>query len=260
MLRSFSRFLVTTSLFVPLIASQAKAQDWRTADRSSAGLAPRPEDEPEALVQIYAARAFRWKGYFAVHSWIATKGKTADTYVTYQVTGFGIGRGGGTVMIRDEAPDRRWYGAEPELLYQIKGAAAERAIPEIAAAAANYPYPDFYRAWPGPNSNTFISHIIRNSSQLRFELPPHAIGKDWIGTGDVVAVSESGTGVQLSLLGLLGLTVGLGEGIEMNILGLSFGVDFLRPALKLPIVGRVGMSDAEPPFRSDEEEGEALTI
>jgi hypothetical protein len=32
------------------------------------GLAPLPEDEPEALVQIYAALAFRWRGDFAVHT------------------------------------------------------------------------------------------------------------------------------------------------------------------------------------------------
>ena len=34
--------------------------------------------------------------------------------------------------------------------------------------------------------------------------------------------------------------VGLEEGVELNVLGLSFGVDLNPPALKLPVIGRVG--------------------
>lgn len=43
---------------------------------------------------------------------------------------------------------------------------------------------------------------------------------------------------------LLGFTAGLGEGVEVQVLGLCFGVDLLRPALKLPMAGRLGMRDA----------------
>jgi hypothetical protein len=239
--------------FLPLISFPAHAQDWQSADRSSMGIAPLPKDEPEALVQIYAARAFRWRGYFAVHTWIAIKEKNAPNYLTYHVTGFGLGSNGGTVIINEDLPDRHWFGADADLLYEIKGEKAERAIPKIQEAALSYPYQNFYRAWPGPNSNTFVSHIIRHVPELRFELPPHAIGKDWIGKGDVFSLSETGTGVQFSLLGVLGLTLGLGEGVEVNLLGLSLGVDFLRPALKLPMIGRIGMRDAEPPFAPRDE-------
>ncbi|WP_374078390.1 DUF3750 domain-containing protein [Bdellovibrio bacteriovorus] len=62
-------------LFVLLSTSQSFAQDWRTASRDSAGIAPDPQKEKEAVVQVYAARTFAWRGYFAVHSWIATKEK-----------------------------------------------------------------------------------------------------------------------------------------------------------------------------------------
>lgn len=227
--------------------SPLQAQDWRTADRSSMGLAAAPEAEPEALVQIYAARAFRWRGYFAVHTWIATKEKNASHYRNYHVTSWGLRRQGSTISIDEDEPDRRWFGSDAELLHELKGERAERAIVNIVAAVESYPYKELYRAWPGPNSNTFVSHIIRQTPELRFELPPHAIGKDWIGEGDLVGLSETGTGVQLSLFGLLGLTLGLGEGLELNVLGLSLGLDFLRPALKLPLIGRVGMSDTEPP-------------
>ena len=44
----------------------------------------------------------------------------------------------------------------------------------------------------------------------------------------------------VSLFGLLGVTAALEEGLELNILGLSFGIDPKDPALKLPVVGRIG--------------------
>jgi hypothetical protein len=33
----------------------------------------------------------------------------------------------------------------------------------------------------------------------------------------------------------------LEEGIELNLFGLSVGIDIMRPALKLPGIGRLGM-------------------
>ena len=53
-------------------------------------------------------------------------------------------------------------------------------------------------------------------------------------------MSPGGRGVQLSLFGLAGLLAGVDEGIEINLLGLTFGVDVKDPALKLPGGGRVG--------------------
>lgn len=76
--------------------------------------------------------------------------------------------------------------------------------------------------------------------ELRLDLPPTAIGKNYLPGGAVASTSPSGTGVQLSLLGLAGLLAGWEEGFEVNLLGLTFGVDLKHPALKLPGVGRVG--------------------
>ena len=227
-----------------LLALPARAQDWRTADRSSANIAPKPAAERRAVVQVYAARTIRWRGYFAVHTWIAVKEKDAESYEVLQVVGWRLRRGLSPVSIERGEPDRRWYGKEPSLLCELRGEKAESAILKIRRAAADYPYPASYRTWPGPNSNTFTSYILRSVPELGVELPPNAIGRDWLVRGRPFARSESGTGIQFSLLGLLGFTVGLGEGVEVQALGLSFGVDFLRPALKLPMVGRVGMRDA----------------
>lgn len=218
--------------------------DWQTADRSSAGIAALPEDVPEALVQLYTARAFNWRGLFAVHSWIATKEKNAGHYDVYHVVGFYLEQRGTVIVAEPGIPDGRWFNAEPTLLRELKGEKAEKAIPEIQAAAGTYPYARTYRAWPGPNSNTFISYILRRVPEIGVELPPHAIGKDWINDAGFFARSETGTGYQFSFFGVFGITLGRLEGLEINILGLNFGFDVLRPALKLPLIGRVGMKDA----------------
>jgi hypothetical protein len=94
-----------------------------------------------------------------------------------------------------------------------------------------------------------VSHILRDIPEIGVELPPHAIGKDWLPHGLPLAWSETGTGAQLSILGALGITLGAAEGIEINLLGLNFGIDFLRPALKLPLLGRLGLQDKPPPWR-----------
>ena len=115
-------------------------------------------------------------------------------------------------------------------------------IDRIEVAIARYPYPDQYRTWPGPNSNTFIAHIGREVPELGLEMPPTAVGKDYLADGSLVARTPSGSGFQLSLLGVLGLSVARAEGLEINIFGLIFGVDPLGLALKLPGIGRIGLT------------------
>jgi hypothetical protein len=231
------------------------AQDWRTADRSSVGVAPLPTAEPRAVVQVYAARAFGWKGRFAVHSWVAMKVANGPQYDVYEVIGYYSQSGTPVIRHSRRAPDQRWFGNDPDLLFEARGESAEKMIPAIMSAIASYPYPDSYRLWPGPNSNTFVSHILRNTPGISVELPPTAIGKDWIGAGRPVGITESGTGVQVSLLGAFGFSLGLAEGIEVNLLGMTFGIDFWRPALKLPFIGRLGFSDKPVFGNSFEEEG-----
>ncbi len=237
--------LLLAVLFVGPLAMAACSKvdvtrDWRTASRDSAGLAPRPGVTPEAVVQVYAARAFGWRGMFAVHTWVATKPADARSYTTYEVIGWRAFRGGDAVHVHDGEPDRHWFGARPEVLAELRGAPASRAIAAIERTVANYPYKNQYRTWPGPNSNTFTAHIGRNVPELALDLPPTAIGKDFIPGGVPIASAPSRTGLQLSLFGLLGVIVAVEEGLEFNILGLSFGVDPKSLALRLPGVGILG--------------------
>lgn len=236
--------MLTAGLMALVLAIGAGAyarmgNDWRTASREPVGLAPDPATTPEAVVQVYAARTVGVRGLFGVHSWIAVKPAKAQAYTVYEVIGWQLRWDDTAVSVRSRAPDARWFGNEPELLADVRGATAEPLIPRIERAAQSYPFGDEYRAWPGPNSNTFTAWVTRAVPELRADLPPTAIGKDYL-RGGLLTAAPSGSGYQLSVVGLLGLTASTVEGLEVNLLGLTFGVDPWPPALKLPLAGRIG--------------------
>ena len=226
-------------LFVLLVGRSVTAQDWRTASHEPVGLAPDPAATPEAVVQVYGARTWGWRGSFGVHTWVAVKPALAKAYTVYEVIGWRLRWADSVVAIHNRAADARWYGNAPELYADRRGAEAEKLIPRVDAAARSYPYAGEYSAWPGPNSNTFVAWITRAVPELGVDLPPTAIGKDYLG-GGIVDSAPSGRGVQLSLGGLFALTASGVEGLELNLLGLTFGVNPFDPALKLPLVGRLG--------------------
>jgi len=231
-------------LFVAASGAVSFTSDWRTANRASAGIAPAPDLAPEAIVQVYAARAFNWRGLFAVHTWIATKQADAATYVVHQVVGWNQWSGRPVVESRADSPDRHWYDAAPVVLRDVRGPAAAALIPEIEAAVAAYRYPHTYRLWPGPNSNTFVAAVAREVPALRLVLPGTAIGKDFLAHGHWLGPAPSGTGWQISLAGYLGLTLARREGFEVNVLGAVFGIDPQRLGIKLPGVGTLGLRKA----------------
>ena len=216
---------------------QGDGGDWRSARSDATGLAPDPATTPEAIVQVYAARAFGWRGAFGVHTWIVAKRAGERRYTRYEVLGWGVSRGSGAIRVSHGNPDSWWYGNRPELLVDLRGPKVDPIVDQVRAAVARYPYSREYTIWPGPNSNTFIAEVGRQVPELRLEMPPTAIGKDYLLGGAMVGSTPSGTGVQVSLFGLLGLALGLEEGIELNVLGFVVGVDFDDLALKLPGLG-----------------------
>ena len=215
-------------------------QDWRTASRDSAGIAPDPAKTPEAVVQVYAARALNWRGVFGVHTWIATKPENAPQFTVHQMIGWRVLRDLPGVFSEAGIPDRKWFGNPPEIIAELRGPAASEAIAKILAAVETYPYVHDYRLWPGPNSNTFTAYVARQTPELKLQLPVTAIGKDFPVNGAPVDRAPSGTGFQVSVYGVLGVLMAWDEGLEVNLLGLSFGIDLKRPALKLPLIGRIG--------------------
>tara|TARA_R110000868_G_scaffold80095_2_gene227751 strand:+ start:9922 stop:10632 length:711 start_codon:yes stop_codon:yes gene_type:complete len=233
------------NLFLSLIALflTSCATDWRTASKESANISPKPEQLNESIVQVFVARTVKWRGYFAVHPWISWKLKEDDQYTVTQVIGWRTRRGLPAVVTMNDLPDRHWFGSKPELIYEIRGDQATKAIEQMKSLIPSYPFANDYRAWPGPNSNTYIAHLIRETKELTVELPPHAIGKDMLVDSYLFEKTASGTGFQFSIFGVLGFQLGLKEGVEVNLFGLNFGVDFWTPALKLPMIGRIGFDD-----------------
>ena len=254
--------LVAGPLYMAAYGSDGDASgSWRTARRDSAGIAVLPADHPGAIIQVYAARTYSWRGHLAVHTWLASKEADADHYQTHYVMGFNARRGLPVVVSGRELPDRYWYGSKPELLLEIRGEKAQRLLPQLYEAVNSYPYADEYTLWPGPNSNTFTAWVGREVPELGMELPVTAIGKDYLPGGALVGTAPSGSGFQFSLFGALGLLIAQEEGVEVNVLGLVLGVDFNQPALKLPGIGRLGTPQLriEPPPNKGEEGGEEDT-
>src|SRR2546426_2642429 len=221
------------------IMAHAPSRDRRTTSRAPIGLAPDPAATPEAVVQVYGARCSGWLGCFGVHTWIAVKPTGARAYTIYEVLEWRLRRSGSALAIRKRAPDARWGGNAPAILANKRGDGVDALIERIDKAVREYPYAHEYVVWPGPNSNTFTAYVARAVPELGLDLPPTAIGKDYLGDR-LLATAPSGGGFQLSLFGLLGVLASGVEGFEVNVLGLAFGIDPFSPALRLPLVGRFG--------------------
>ncbi len=214
------------------IAAERPAS-WREADWSSAGLLPAPADEPDASIRVLAARTGGLKGILAVHSWIVMKRAGETSYHRYDVAGWG------NPVRRNRGPaDGRWYSNEPEIVFELVGPQAEPLIPKVEAAIGDYAWsaPGTYRVWPGPNSNTFVATVIAAVPEIRADLPPTAIGRDYR-TG-IFGTPAGGWAV--SLAGVAGLAAGPRDGLQLNLFGLVAGIRFAEPALILPGFGAIG--------------------
>jgi Protein of unknown function (DUF3750) len=241
------KVLITFLLFIigPVLLSAGrylldmdKRGNWQTADRSSAGLLPPPKDHPDALIRVYGARTVRWRGIFALHTWIVLKEWNASTYTRYDYTAWGE-----PIRSNGFAADGRWFGAKPETIVAVDGDEAARLIPKMREVIENYRFRTYgdYNPWPGPNSNTFVQAVLDAVPEVKAVLPPTAIGKDFPYSGDWLGWTPSRTGFFATLGGYLGVMAAWVEGLEINFFGAVIGFDLRRPAVKLPGIGRVGM-------------------
>jgi len=229
-------FLVPVAARAALFAYAHGPLSWRDADWSSTGSLPRAADYKPARVLIMSGQTGGWKGTVAVHSWVVLKRENARNWTRYDVVGWG-----NPVRTNGWAPDGRWYGNMPTVLADISGPEAATLIPRIEAAVKDYQFANSgdYRLWPGPNSNTFVATVLRAIPELGITMPPNAIGRDYR-PYPYVGFTDSGTGIEASLWGVLGAKIGWVEGIEFNMIGLVVGLDLRHPALKLPAFGRIG--------------------
>jgi hypothetical protein len=171
------------SLLIIMALAGCATKDHRTASRESAGIAPNPATSKEAVLQVYGASTWGWRGWFAIHTWIATKPTNETSYTVYEVIGWRQRRGLPAMRIEKDLPDRHWYGERPRLLKGFRGDGVDNLIVAVDQAAKTYPWPDTYKAFPGPNSNTFIAWIAKQVPELGLELPFSAIGSGYAENG-----------------------------------------------------------------------------
>jgi hypothetical protein len=234
----FAIYLLPTFASAGWWALQDRPARWSEANWGSAGILPEAFDSDEAAVYVFSAKTGGLKGAVASHAWIVTKEKGARTYTRYDKVGWG------SPIRRNHRPaDAFWYSNRPELVTKITGEDAQALIPKVEAAIAAYPYaePGGYTIWPGPNSNTFVAHVLRSVPELGAVLPPHAVGRDYLPDGAFVHLDQDGKDLHLTIRGLIGLSAGVRSGFEVHFLGLVAGIDVMRPGIKIPAFGRIGV-------------------
>ena len=184
-------YLLPLGISATLYRVRMAGTDWWAADRSSAGLLPAAARHPGAVVRVFAAPTVRWRGVFAVHCWIVLKPEGARAYSRYDYTAWGE-----PIRLNGFEPDGRWFGSLPEVVFAADGAAAAAMIPPMQAAIAGYAWRNQgdYRAWPGPNSNTFVAAVLEAVPGIRVALPPNAIGKDYPYDGRWLRATPSARG------------------------------------------------------------------
>ena len=229
-------FLPAAVSYVVWQADDSRPKRWNQANWSSAGLLPPAETVDEAVVHVMAARTGRWKGAFAVHTWIVLKQANENQYTRYEVVGWGT-------PLRENAyaPDARWYSNKPEILHSATGENAEKMILDIERIIFSYPYANRgdYQIWPGPNSNTFVAHVLDKIPEAGWVLPSSAIGRDRLAENKFIQIDPDWMNIQISAGGFAGLSVGRRHGFELHLVGLVFGFDFKNLGLKLPGFGTV---------------------
>src|SRR5215475_11768968 len=234
-------FLLPVAVHAATSAGKDRPASFSAADWSSVGMLPPADADRDARFLVLTGRTGRWKGIFAVHSWIVFKPENAASWSRYDVVGWGQ-----PLRTNGWAPDGRWFGDIPRVLVDVRGPAAVALIPKVKAAIAAYGYSHSgdYRMWPGPNSNTFTASVLRAVPELETTLPSNAVGKDFRAY-PYVGLTDSGTGIEASLWGVLGVKFGWVEGVDLNFLGLVAAFDLPHPGVKLPASRLTGLLDGK---------------
>lgn len=174
------KILLSVTLTSLLISGCFSGKNWSFANRQSAGIAPDPAITKEAVIHVYGANTWGWRGLFAIHTWIATKYSNQKNYTVYDVVGWRTYQGNPVMNIKTDIPDRFWFGEKPRLIKEHRGEGVDEMIDAVNKAAEIYPWKTTYKAFPGPNSNTFTAWISKQVPELKITLPFSAIGSGYI--------------------------------------------------------------------------------
>lgn len=236
--------LILVVYLLPALAStgwwslQNHPSSWREAEWGTSGVLPKADANGDAKIYIMSASTGGLKGAVASHSWIVTKAKGDATYNRYDKVGWGS-----PIRRNNYVADAYWYSNTPHIVKEISGDEAQRLIPAVEAAIQSYPYAGVgdYRIYPGPNSNSFVAHVLRTVPDLDAVLPPDAVGRDYLSDGWMFAIDADGRDMHATLYGLIGIAAGQRSGLEVHFMGLVAGIDVANPGVKIPAIGRIGL-------------------
>jgi Protein of unknown function (DUF3750) len=189
------------------------------------------------VVQLRFATLPHFLRAMAIHYWFAVfdlNSRRWHRWEVWQAKNAG-GLSFGHVHCDRRHPDCGVGGGAYRLAAEWDGSAAQ-AICAVLTQAQDYPHRDHYRAWPGPNSNTFVAWVFREAG-LHYLYDPRAIGKDYMG---LLGMRRSSRPPYAQLeTPLLGVRIGLHDGVELHLLGLTCGLRWSPLEVCTPF-GRVG--------------------
>lgn len=175
-----SKLILIFVLLGLVLTACSLGKDWHTANRESAGIAPDLSVTKEAVLQVYGAKAWGWRGWFAIHTWISAKHTGENYYRVYDVVGWRSHHDQPVLRIAQDIPDRYWFDEKPSIIKEYRGNGVDELIDAVDKAANNYPWKTTYKAFPGPNSNTFTAWIAKQVPELKLDLPFSAIGTGFL--------------------------------------------------------------------------------
>lgn len=167
---------------------------------------------------------------FATHSWVDYRPDLYSSWRRIEIVNKNSGLLHHKISDADALAGRRW-GERVRVLSQSDGKANPNFVRDIVRFSSGYDA-SIYRVWPGPNSNTFAEHLLREVGGISAQLDHNAVGKEH---GFYAGRTAGGTGLELQTP-LLGVALGLQEGVEVSVLGLSAGASIMPPRVKIPIL------------------------
>jgi hypothetical protein len=119
-----------------------------------------------------------WIGALAWHYWFVVADGTGrhrwEVWQTKNAGGFCIGH-----VHRDlKAPEDGVGGGPSKLAFSWEGEPARRIL-QVLENAQHYPWCQRYRYWPGPNSNTFVSWVLREAG-VNLPLAWRGFGRNYL--------------------------------------------------------------------------------
>ena len=198
---------------------------------------PPASADREARLLVFAARTGRWKGIFAVHSWVVFKPRARTRLEPLR-----RGRLGQSGAQNGWAPDGRWFGdsaARARRRQGRRGRGADPAGCRRRSRTTATPMPATTACGPGRTATPSSRRCCAPCPSLRVTLPPNAIGKDFR-DGAYAGLTDSRTGVEAILYGCSASRSAGSKASSSTCLGLVAGLDMRHPAVKLPGFGRLG--------------------